>query len=62
MYHMPGPLGTFIDGSILLITELPMQRVILIFADFNLDHMVPENVGKVDHFIQNLICLRVHKI
>ena len=50
---IPAPLGTYIDDFILLINELPTQLRILIFGDFNLHHMLPENVAKVDPLIKN---------
>ena len=53
MYQMPGPLGSFIDGFILLINELPTQHRMLIVGDFNLDHMLPEYIAKVDPLFQN---------
>ena len=53
VYHIPGPLVVLIDDFILLINELPTQHSILIFGDFNLDQMLPENVAKVDPLIQN---------
>ena len=37
----------------LLVNELPTQHKILIVGNFNLDQMLPENVAKVDHLIQN---------
>ena len=37
----------FTDDFLLLINELPTQHRILIFGDFNLDQMLPENVAKV---------------
>ena len=37
VYHMPGPLGSFIDDFIFLINELPTQHRMLIVGDFNLD-------------------------
>ena len=37
VYHMPGPLSSFIDVFILLINELPTQHRMLIVGDFNLD-------------------------
>ena len=48
VYCMSGPLGTLIDNFILLINELPTQRRILIYGDFNLDQMSPENVAEGD--------------
>ena len=53
VYCIPGPLGTLIDNIILLTKELPTQNRISIVGDFNLDHMLPENVAKVDPWIQN---------
>ena len=53
VYHILGPLGTFIDDFILLINELAMHHMILIVGDFNLDQMLPENVARVDPLIQN---------
>ena len=53
VYCMPGPLGSFIDNFILLINELPIQHRMLIAVDFNLDQMLPEQIGKVDPLIQN---------
>ena len=53
VYCIPGPLGTRIDNIILLTKELPTQNRISIVGDFNLDHMLPENVAKVDPWIQN---------
>ena len=50
MYGMRGPLGFFIDDFILLINDLPRQHRMLIFGDFNLDQMLPE---QVDPLIQN---------
>ena len=50
---MPGPLGLFIDDSILFIIKLPTQLRILIIGDFNLDQMLPEYVAKDDPLIQN---------
>ena len=47
---MRGPLGFFIDDFILLINDLPRQHRMLIFGDFNLDQMLPE---QVDPLIQN---------
>ena len=47
VYHMSGPLGSFIDDFILLINELPRQYSILIVGDFDLDHMLPKYVAKV---------------
>ena len=49
---MTGSLGTFIDDFILLINGLPTQRILTV-GDFNLDQVLPENVAKVDHLIQN---------
>ena len=51
VYCMPGPLGSFIDNFILLINELPIQHRMLIAVDFNLDQMLPEQIGKVDPLI-----------
>ena len=48
VYCMSGPLGTLIDDFILLINELPTRRRILIYGDFNLDQMSPENVAEGD--------------
>ena len=53
VYPMLGPLGTAIDDFILLISELPAQHRNLIVGDFNVDQMLPDNVAKVDHLIQN---------
>ena len=53
VYHIPDPLGSFIDYFILLINELPTQHRRLIVGDFNLDQMLPEHVAKVDPLIQN---------
>ena len=53
VYHMPGPLGSFIDDFILLINELPTQHRILIVGDFNLDQMLSEHVAKFDPLIQS---------
>ena len=55
VYCIPSRLGTVIDDFILLINELPTQHRILIVGGFNLDQMLPANVAKVDHLIQNLI-------
>ena len=51
LYHVPDPLGTFIDDSILLINELPTQHMILIVVGFNLDLKLPENVAKFNPLI-----------
>ena len=51
---MPGPLGSFIDGLILLINELPTQHRTLVVGDFNLDQMLSEYVAIVDPLIQNV--------
>ena len=53
VYHIPGPLGSFINIFISLINELPTQHRMLIVCDFNLDQMLPEHVAKVDTLIQN---------
>ena len=53
VHQIPVPLGTTIDGLILLIYELPKQHRTLIVGDFNLDQMLPQNVAKVDTLIQN---------
>ena len=53
VYCILVPLGTLIDNIILLTKELPTQNRISIVGDFNLDHMLPENVAKVDPWIQN---------
>ena len=37
VYRVPGPLGTFIGDLILLISELPTQRRVLIVGNFNLE-------------------------
>ena len=37
VYRVPGPLGTFIADLMLLISELPTQRRVLIVGNFNLD-------------------------
>ena len=44
MYGMRDPLGFFIDDFIFLINDLPRQHRMLIFGDFNLDQMLPEQV------------------
>ena len=46
MYGMRDPLGFFIDDFILLINDLPRQHRMLIFGDFNLDQMLPEQVDR----------------
>ena len=53
VYHIPGVPGSFLDGFILLINELPTQHRILIVGNFNLDQLLPEHVAKVDCHIQN---------
>ena len=53
VYHIPDPLGTFIEGFISLINKLPIQYRILIVGDFNLGQMLHENVVKVDSLTQN---------
>ena len=53
MYRIPGPPGTLIDDFILLNNELPTQRRILIFGDFNLDQMLPDTGAKVGPLIEN---------
>ena len=52
VYCMPGPLGTFTDGFILTINELPTEYRIMIFGNFNLNQMLSEN-GNVEPLIQN---------
>ena len=52
VYHMPGPLGSFINDFILLNNELPKQSRMLIVDDFDLDPMLSEHVVKVDPLIQ----------
>ena len=47
MYHMSGPLVSFIDDFILLINELPTEHRALIDVDFNLDGILSEHVTKV---------------
>ena len=39
VYRMSGPLGSFLDDFIFLISELPAQHRILIVGDFNLDQI-----------------------
>ena len=51
VYRMPGPLGSFIDDFILLITELPKKHRMLIVGEFNLDQMLPEHVAKIDPLV-----------
>ena len=41
VYHMPGPLGSFIEGFTSLISALPTQHRMLIVGDINLDQMLP---------------------
>ena len=53
VYHVPGPLGSFIEDFISLINELPRPCRMLIVGDFNLDQMLPEHVAKVDPLIKN---------
>ena len=53
VYRMPGPLGSFIDGCILLINEVLTQHRMLIVGDVNYDHILPEHVAIVDPLIQN---------
>ena len=53
VYHIPGPLGSFIEDFISLINELPRLCRMLIVGDFNLDQMLPERVAKVDPLIKN---------
>ena len=53
VYHMPGPLGSFIDDFFSLINELPAEHRMLIVGDFNLDQMLPEHFTKADPLIQN---------
>ena len=53
VYHIPGPLGSFIEDFISLINELPRPCRMLIVSDFNLDQMLPEHVAKVDPLIKN---------
>ena len=50
---MPGPLGSFIDGLILLINKLPTQHRTFVVGDFNLDQMLPDYVAIVGPLIQN---------
>ena len=52
VYRMPGPLGTFIDDLIQLISELPTQHRMQIVGDFNLDQMLTENVTKLYPLIE----------
>ena len=52
VYCMPSPLGTFIEYFILLTKKFPTQNSNQV-GDFNLDHMLPENVAKVHLLIQN---------
>ena len=52
VYRMRGPLGSFIDGFISMIIELPTQHRMLVVGDLNLNQMLPEHVGKVDPLIQ----------
>ena len=59
---MPGPRGTFIDGFIFLINELPIQHRILIVGDFSIDQILPVNVPKVDPLCKVLTCLSLHDI
>ena len=54
VYRMPGPLGTFIDDLIQMVSELPTQHRILITGDFNLDQLLAENVTKIDPLIEHL--------
>ena len=49
VYRMPGPLVSFIENFISLIT----QHRMLIVSNFNLDQMLPEHVAKVNPLIQN---------
>ena len=53
VHRMLGLLSIFIDDFLLLINELPPQRRVLIVGDLNLYQMLPENVPKVNHLIQN---------
>ena len=53
VYRVTGPVGTFTDDFMLLISEQPTQHRILIVGDFNHDQMFLENVAKVDVLIQN---------
>ena len=52
--HAPSPVGSFIDDFFLLMDELPIQLMILIVGDFNLDQMLPKNVANIAPLIQNL--------
>ena len=53
VYHMPGPLDSFIDDIVSLINELATQHRMLTVGDFSLDQMLPEHVAKVNLQIQN---------
>ena len=53
VHRMPGLLSIFMDDFLLLINELPPQHRVLIVGDLNLYQMLPENVSKVNHLIQN---------
>ena len=53
VYHMPSPLGSFMDDFISLINELPTQHRMLVVGDFNLDQMLPEHFAKANLLIQN---------
>ena len=58
VYHMPGPLGSFIEDFISLIIALPTQHRMLIVGDINLDQLLPRLIL----LFKIITCLSIHNI
>ena len=58
VYHMPGPLGSFIEDFTSLISGLPTQHRMLIVGDINLDQMLPRLIL----LFKIITCLSIHNI
>ena len=58
VYHMPGPLGSFIEDFTSLISGLPTQDRMLIVGDINLDQMLPRLIL----LFKIITCLSIHNI
>ena len=58
VYHMAGPLGSFIEGFTSLISALPTQHRMLIVGDINLDQMLPRLIL----LFKIITCLSIHNI
>ena len=58
VYHMPGPLGSFIEDFTSLISALPTQHRIVIVGDINLDQVLPRLIL----LFKIITCLSIHNI